>query len=102
MGSPNWSTPAALNCALPPGSTLVEAGETAMVVSTGGAGAGSVETVTFAVPDTLPSVAVTVKGPPSVAPAVNSPAWSMVPPLTLQVGVVAMGLPNWSRPTPLN
>ncbi len=54
-------------------------------------------TVTLAVPLTLPLPAVTVKGPPPVAPAVNNPDELMVPPpLTDQVNVGCglIGLPN--------
>ena len=63
-----------------------------IVVKTGGA-----VTVTLAVPLTLPLVAVTVKGPPAVAPAVNKPEVLIVPPpLTdqVKVGCGLIGLPN--------
>ena len=57
--------------------------------------------VTEAVPWRLEpeSVAVTVKGPPALPPAVKSPPASIVPPpLTVQpnVGCDAIGWPNWS------
>ena len=54
-------------------------------------------TVTLAVPLTLPLVAVTVKGPPAVEPAVNRPEALIVPPpLTdqVKVGWGLSGLPN--------
>ena len=66
--------------------------------------AGTVVTVTLAVPLTLPLVAVTVKEP-AVEPAVNKPAVLMVPPpLTVQVNVGCglTGWPNWSRPVAVN
>ena len=46
------------------------------------------------------SLAVTVNGPPPLAPAVKSPLASIAPPpLTVQpkAGWDAMGLPNWSK-----
>ena len=50
--------------------------------------AGTAVTVTLAVPLMLPLVAVTVNGPPAVAPAVNKPAVLIVPPpLTAQLKV---------------
>ena len=58
---------------------------------------GTLVTVTLALPLTLPLAAVTVKGPPAVAPAVNKPAAEMPPPpLTDQVNVGwgLIGLPN--------
>jgi hypothetical protein len=58
---------------------------------------GGLVTVTLAVPLTPPLAAVTVKGPPAVEPAVNSPEALMVPPpLTdqLNVGWGLIGLPN--------
>ena len=69
-----------------------------MLVSTGGA--SGAETVTEAVAETAPSVAVTVKGPPSTRPAVKSPeAGSIVPPpSTVHAGVTAAGSPYWSSP----
>ena len=54
-------------------------------------------TVTLAVPLTLPLVAVTVKGPPAVAPAVNKPEALIVPPLLtdqVKVGCGLTRLPN--------
>jgi len=60
--------------------------------------AGSVVTMTLALPLTLPTDAVTVKFP-VVEPAVNRPDWLMVPPaLTDQVNVGCWlsGWPNWS------
>ena len=67
--------------------------------------AGTLVTVTLAVPLTLPLVAVTVKGPPAVGPAVNKPDPLMAPPpLTVQVkdGCGLTRLPNWSRPVAVN
>ena len=79
-----------MNCFVPPVCTDALAGATVMVVSTGGA-----VTVTLAVPPTLPLAAVTVKGPPVVAPAVNKPVESMLPPpLTDQLNV-GCGLTGW-------
>src|SRR3989442_8026289 len=51
------------------------------------------------------SVAVTVKGPPPLAPAVKSPLESTVPPpLTVQpkVGCEIIALPNWFLTVALN
>jgi hypothetical protein len=59
--------------------------------------AGKPVTVTLAVPLTVSLVAVTVKGPPAAAPAVNSPdPLTVPPPLTDQVNVGCglIGLPN--------
>ena len=57
--------------------------------------AGTLVTVTLAVPLTLPLTAVTVKGPPAVEPAVNKPAVLIVPPpLTVHVNV-GCGLTGW-------
>ena len=59
--------------------------------------AGRLMTVTLAVPFRVPLVAVTVKGPPAVEPAMNKPDELMVPPpLTDQVnaGCGLIGLPN--------
>jgi hypothetical protein len=81
-----------VNCCVPPVCTEALDGETVMVVSTGAA-----VTVTLAVPVTLPLVAVTVKGPPAVEPAVNKPeALMLPPPLTDQVNVGCgfIGWPN--------
>ena len=47
--------------------------------------AGTVVTVTLALPETPPLAAVTVKGPPGVAAAENKPDDEIVPPLTDQV-----------------
>ena len=63
---------------------------------------GSLSTVISAVPDRPEpaSVAVTVNGPPLVAPAVNMPAPSIVPPpptIHEKVGWDAIGSSNWSR-----
>ena len=56
--------------------------------------AGAV-TVTLAVPETLPLVAVTVNGPPAVEPAVNKPSVLIVPPpFTDQVNT-GCGLSGW-------
>src|SRR5436305_780639 len=66
---------------------------------------GAAVTVTLAVPLTLLLAAATVKGPPAVEPAVNSPELLMVPPpLTDQVnaGCGVIGLPNGSRPVAVN
>ena len=54
-------------------------------------------TSTVATPAIEPLVAV-AWNEPAVAPAVKSPACVIVPPVALQVGVTAMGLPFWSRP----
>ena len=75
-----------------PRATVSEVGEALMLKFGGG-----LVTVTLAVPLTLPLAAVTVKGPPAVEPAVNSPEALMVPPpLTdqLNVGWGLIGLPN--------
>jgi hypothetical protein len=72
--------------------TLADVGDTLMLVSV-----RITVTVTLVVPLTLPLVAVTVKGPPAVLPAVKSPLLLIVPPpLTVQVklGCGDMGLPN--------
>ena len=61
-----------------------------IVVKTGGA-----VTVTLAVPVTLPLVAVTVKGPPAVEPAVNKPAASIVPPPFADHPNAGCGLSGW-------
>ncbi len=67
-----------------------------------GVGAGVVTTLTAAEPATLPSVAVTVNGPPAEV-AVKRPLASIVPPpLTDQVGDVAKALPFWSSPAAVN
>jgi hypothetical protein len=58
---------------------------------------GKPVTVTLAVPLTVPLVAITVKGPPAVEPAVNRPPVVIVPPpLTDQVngGRGVIGWPN--------
>jgi hypothetical protein len=76
------------------------AGATVIFVRTGGA-----VTVMLAVPLTVPLEAVTVKGPPAAAPAVNSPdPLTVPPPLTDQVNgdCGLIGLPNWSKPVALN
>ena len=90
---PNWSIPSALNAWEPPGATVTELGETRTVERT-----GALEvTLTCAVALWPPPVAVTVKGPPALPPAVNRPATLIVPPpLTLQakVGGELMGFPN--------
>ena len=89
-----------MNCWVPLVGTEALAGETVMVVSTGAA-----LTVTLAVPLTLPLDAVTVKGPPAVAPAVNNPDALMVPPPftdQAKVGCGLIGLPNWSNPVAVN
>lgn len=67
--------------------------------------AGALVTVTLAVPNAEPLVAVTVKGPPAVAPAVNRPLAEMVPPPLLDQlnsGCGDMGWPNWSRAVAVN
>jgi hypothetical protein len=67
--------------------------------------AGKPVTVTLAVPLTVPLVAITVKGPPAVEPAVNRPPVLIVPPpLTDQVnaGCGVIGWPNWSTPVAEN
>ncbi len=90
----------AVNCCVPPVTTEAEDGETVMEVSTGG-----LVTVTLAVPLTLPLAAVTVKGPPAVEPAVNSPLELIVPPpLTdqVKVGCGFSGLPVWSLAVAVN
>jgi hypothetical protein len=59
--------------------------------------AGTLVTVTLALPLTLPLLAVTVKGPPALAPAVNKPVALMVPPpltVHVNVGCGLMGWPN--------
>ena len=57
-------------------------------------------------PCTLPLVAVTVKGPPALEPAVKSPDDGPIepPPLTDQVneGCELSGWPNWSLPVAMN
>ena len=55
-------------------------------------------TVTLAVPETEPLVALTAKGPPAVEPALNSPLLMVPPPLTdhVNVGWVARATPFWS------
>ena len=91
-GWPNWSTPVAVNCAVLPVWTEALAGATVIVVRTGGA-----ITTTLAMALTVPLVAVTVKGPPAVVPAVNDPdALIIPPPLTDQVnaGCGVIGWPN--------
>ena len=57
---------------------------------------GCAVTVTLAVPCAAPDVAVTVNGPPTVVPAVNTPLVEIVPPpLTDQLtGADGMLLPN--------
>jgi hypothetical protein len=63
------------------------------------------DTVTLAVPWRLPLVAVMVKGPPAVVPAVNRPLELIVPPpLVVQVkaGCAVSAVPNWSRPEAVN
>src|SRR3954471_12435890 len=61
--------------------------------------AGStVDTSTVVVPDLPPPVAVTSNGPPSTAPALNTPVEEIVPPpVTAHVnaGCVPSALPNW-------
>src|SRR4051812_30979156 len=55
-------------------------------------------TRTVAVPLRPPPTAVTVHGPPGVAPAVNSPVAEMPPPpatVHAKVGWLAMTAPNW-------
>jgi hypothetical protein len=57
-------------------------------------------TVTAALPWTAPAVAVTVYGPPAVAPAVKSPEAPTVPPPVVaqaKVGCGRIAAPNWSR-----
>ncbi|EFK95337.1 hypothetical protein LDC_2658 [sediment metagenome] len=60
-------------------------------------------TVTLAVP-LLPLLdAVTVYGPPAVAPAVNTPEALIVPPPdTLHVKIALIAVPNWSLPAAVN
>src|SRR5512146_761809 len=77
------------------------AGVIVMVDSTGG---GAI-TFTEALPEILPSVALTVlRKVPGVGPAVKSPALLIVPPLaaTDQVGVIAKGSPRASLPSAVN
>ena len=81
-----------MNCLVVPTGTEALEGDTEMVVKTGGP-----VTVTLAVPLTVPLAAVTVNGPPVVAPAVNSPDVPMVPPpltVHVNVGCGLTGLPN--------
>src|SRR4051812_36582868 len=62
-------------------------------------------TTKLAVPVLPPPDAVTVNGPPTIAPAVNRPVPLIVPPpLTLQlnVGWLPIGSPNWSVSAALN
>ena len=80
-----------MNCCAPPVATEAVAGETVILVSTGGA-----VTVTLAVPLALALDAVTVNGPPTVL-ALNRPELLIVPPpLTVQAntGCVLTGWPN--------
>ena len=68
--------------AVPPRATVADAGLIAREKS------GKLVTLTVAVPLIEPLVAVTVKGPPTVVPAVNKPAVVMVPPpLTVQAKI---------------
>jgi hypothetical protein len=62
-------------------------------------------TVTCAVPLLPPLAAVTVNGPPAVAPAVKSPAVLIVPPpetVHVKVGWLVSVAPNWSFPLAVN
>src|SRR4051794_27882006 len=62
-------------------------------------------TETDAVPLVVPLVAVTVKGPPAVAPAVKSPFASMAPPpdtVQVKAGAGEMAVPNWSFAVAVN
>ena len=93
------SLPTAVNCWVALMANEVGLGVTAIVVR------APAVTVTVAVPEMVPLVARTVLAKvPLAAPAVNSPAVLMDPPLatTDQTGVIAMTLPAASRPTATN
>ena len=100
IGWPNWSLAVALNCCVAAVWTVAEVGDTVIDVSTGEA-----VTDTLAVPLVPPLDAVTVKGPPTLEPAVNRPEELIEPPpLTDHVneGCGLIGWPNWSLAVALN
>src|SRR2546425_516109 len=79
------------------GGVVVPALGVGEAVAAVGGGGGWLGMVTLAVPILAPLVAVTVKGPPELAPAVNRPEEEIVPPpLTDQVkiGWLASAAPN--------
>jgi hypothetical protein len=98
--NPFWGAIVTLYVAVPPRGTERLVGDAESTKSGGG-----LVTVTLAVPSLPPLDAVTVKGPPAVAPAVNSPDWLIEPPpLTdqLNAGCELKGWPNWSLAVALN
>ncbi|KAF5036330.1 hypothetical protein DSECCO2_576170 [anaerobic digester metagenome] len=98
MTLPNWSRTVASNATVLLTVTVGVSGVMVISVATGPPGSPAF-TVTVAVPDTLPAVAVTVALP--AAFAVKRPVSSMVPTVALslvQVNVTPDSLsPNWSR-----
>src|ERR1035437_533331 len=96
---PPASLPAAVNCCV--ALMAIVAGFGVIVITASAPGV----TVTVAVPEMVPLVAVTVlANVPAVVPAVKTPVVPIVPPLatTAQVGVIATTLPPASVPAAVN
>ena len=97
---PLASLPTAVNCCVKPGASVTGFGLTTMLAN------GPAETMTVAVPLTLPLVALTVlENVPAMLPAVNTPVLGSIvpPPLTTDhTAVMGTALPFASVPMAVN
>src|SRR3990172_1998643 len=95
-GLPYWSRPLAVNGCVPPALTVAGSGVTRMEVG------GPATTSTTAVPEVLPTVAVTSRPLATWGWAVSRPPPLIVPALVDQFGLMGTGLPYWSQPMAVN